>query len=118
MDQFIHSVRNPIYHRTSLNLLTGTVMLKERRREERYVINRVAKFRPNAKARPRECLVTDISKLGARLFVEGIDMPEQFELFIEGLEGTRRQCTVMWRLGGEIGVSFVGNDNTNPASAG
>jgi hypothetical protein len=115
MVQFIHSVRNPIYHHTSLNLLTGTVMLKERRREERYVINRVAKFRLNPKARPRECLVTDISKLGARLFVDGIDMPEQFELFIEGLEGTRRECTVMWRLGGEIGVAFVGNSDIDAA---
>jgi hypothetical protein len=115
MVQFIHSVRNPIYHHTSLNLLTGTVMLKERRREERYVINRVAKFRLNPKARPRECLVTDISKLGARLFVDGIEMPEQFELFIEGLEGTRRECTVMWRLGGEIGVAFVGNSDIDAA---
>ncbi len=84
-------------------------MSKERRREQRYVINRVAKFRTEPKALLRDCLVTDISKLGARLFVDGVEVPEQFELFVTGLEGTRRQCNVMWRLGGEIGVAFVGD---------
>jgi hypothetical protein len=82
-------------------------MLQERRREQRYVINRVAKFRTEPKGLLRDCLVTDVSNLGARLFIERGDVPEQFELFVTGLEGTRRQCSVMWRLGGEVGVAFV-----------
>ena len=82
-------------------------MLNERRREQRHAINRYAKFRTEPKAMLRDCLVTDISTSGARLFVERAEVPEQFELIILGQEKTHRHCRVMWRLGGEVGVAFA-----------
>jgi hypothetical protein len=83
-------------------------MLDDRRRHPRTVINRVAKFQTEYGALPRDCLVTDISKLGARLFAEGVQVPDRFHLSISGDQEVRHECRVVWRLGGEIGVTFVG----------
>ena len=56
---------------------------------------------------PRPCMVTDISDGGARLYSE-IDMPPVFTLSVsrDG-ENMRRECRVVWRLGGELGVEFI-----------
>ena len=53
-------------------------------------------------------MVTDISDTGARLYSE-IDMPPTFTLVVSG-EGfrLRQECRVVWRLGGELGVEFIG----------
>jgi hypothetical protein len=83
-------------------------MLGDRRRHKRFAINRIAKFQENSHSLPRDVLITDISQQGARLFIEGIEVPDEFQLTITGERGTRRDCRVIWRLGGEIGVSFVG----------
>jgi hypothetical protein len=52
-------------------------------------------------------MITDISDNGARLYCDS-DMPDTFLLSLSG-EGidTRRECRVVWRLGGELGVEFV-----------
>ena len=81
-------------------------MLKERRRHERRSINRVAKIQ-SAGSLPRDCLVTDISDGGARLYAEGIVIPDQFVLLLTGSRTERRECRVVWRLGNEIGVEFA-----------
>jgi hypothetical protein len=85
-------------------------MPAERRHHRRYIINRIAKFQTDSGALPRDCMITDISKQGARLFADGSEVPDQFVLLIsgEGENGSRRECRVVWRLGGEIGVTFVG----------
>ena len=88
-------------------------MLSERRQHKRYVINRIAKFQTDSGALPRDCMITDISQQGARLFADGVEVPDQFHLMISGgkdsiAKGSRRECRVVWRLGGEIGVTFVG----------
>ena len=87
-------------------------MIEERRRDRRFVINRIAKYQADSGALPRDCMITDISKQGARLFADGSEVPDQFLLMIsgegEGEKGSRRECRVVWRLGGEIGVTFVG----------
>ena len=82
-------------------------MLKDRRDSPRRVINRIAKFHSGAGSLPRDCMVTDISEQGARLYSE-IEIPERFTLSLSG-EGhsVRRECRVVWRLGGELGVEFV-----------
>ena len=54
-------------------------------------------------------MITDISKDGARLFADGVEVPDQFHLLISGEKGERKECRVVWRLGGEIGVTFVGS---------
>jgi hypothetical protein len=82
-------------------------MSQERRQHRRYTINRIAKFQADAGTLPRDCMITDISKQGARLFADGVEVPDQFHLLISGEQGSRRQCQVVWRLGGEIGVTFV-----------
>ena len=83
-------------------------MVDDRRRHRRYTINRIAKFQTDSGALPRDCMITDISKQGARLFADAINVPDRFDLLISGEVGTRRECQVVWRLGGEIGVTFVG----------
>jgi PilZ domain-containing protein len=82
-------------------------MLGERRKHQRHRINRIGKLQADSHSLPRDCLITDISKTGARLFAEGVEVPDQFQLLISGDQGVRRECRVVWRLGGEIGVAFV-----------
>jgi PilZ domain-containing protein len=82
-------------------------VLSDRRQIQRRVINRVAKFQNGLGSLPRDCLVTDLSDRGARLYSE-IDMPETFTLSMTGEgEQLRRECRVVWRLGGELGVEFI-----------
>jgi hypothetical protein len=83
-------------------------MLGDRRQHRRHAINRIAKFQENSHSLPRDVLITDISRQGARLFADGIEIPDQFHLTITGEVGGRRECKVVWRLGGEIGVTFMG----------
>jgi hypothetical protein len=92
-------------------------MSAERRRHQRVTINRIAKFQADAGSLPRDCMITDISRQGARLFADGIEVPDQFHLLISGDNGTRRECRVVWRLGGEIGVTFVSSDRRGMRSA-
>jgi hypothetical protein len=82
-------------------------MFIERRRLRRHVIDRTAQYYSGLGALPRTCIVTDISEGGARLYNE-TDMPDTFSLSvqIEGKE-TRRECRVVWRLGGEFGIRFT-----------
>jgi hypothetical protein len=92
-------------------------MLDERRRDRRYTINRIAKYQTDAGSLPRDCMITDISKQGARLFADGVEVPDQFHLLISGENGSRRECEVVWRLGGEIGVRFIGAEQREPRAA-
>jgi hypothetical protein len=88
-------------------------MLNERRQHQRYTINRIAKYQADTGSLPRDCMITDMSKQGARLFADGVEVPDQFDLLISGDKGVRRGCQVVWRLGGEIGVKFVGPERRN-----
>jgi hypothetical protein len=79
----------------------------ERRKIARRVINRVAKFATDDGSLPRQCMITDISEGGARLYSE-TDMPQKFTLQISSDAGdARRDCRVAWRLGREIGIEFI-----------
>ncbi len=77
---------------------------KERRRQPRLVVNRTTTWRPDHGS-PRQCLITNISADGARLFTEDAVVPQQFDLVIA--DNVARRCQVMWRLGGEVGVKFL-----------
>ena len=77
---------------------------KERRTQPRLVVNRTTTWRTE-RVGPRQCLITNISADGARLFTEDAVVPEEFDLVIA--ESLERRCKVMWRLGGEIGVRFL-----------
>jgi hypothetical protein len=82
-------------------------MFGERRKHQRFSINRIAKFYAESGSLPRDCTITDISESGARLFTSGDEMPDQFMLLITGDKAVREECRVVWRLGGEVGVEFV-----------
>jgi hypothetical protein len=82
-------------------------MFGERRKQQRFSINRIAKFYGENGSLPRECTICDISEGGARLFTSGADIPDQFILVITGDKTVREECRVAWRLGGEVGVQFI-----------
>ncbi len=83
-------------------------MLKDRRQFSRRPINRVAKFHSGIGGLPRDCMVTDISDRGARLYSD-LEIPERFTLSLSrGGVDVREECRVVWRLGGEFGVEFTG----------
>jgi len=86
------------------------VKARERRRSERRVINRMAKILSASGSLPRDCLVTDVSDGGVRLYVEGFEVPDDFVLLLsgDGLDGKERCYRVVWRLGYELGARFVG----------
>ncbi len=84
-------------------------MFGERRKHQRFSLNRVARIQSEvgASAVSRECTISDISDRGARLFVNDEEIPERFFLHIGGETPMRQECRVAWRLGGEVGVEFV-----------
>ena len=92
-------------------------MRTERRQHPRYTINRIAKLQADSGSLPRDCMITDMSKQGARLFAAGVDVPDQFDLLISGDKGIRRGCQVVWRLGGEIGVASSNRSGASNRSA-
>jgi len=85
-------------------------MFGEKRQSKRYSINRVAKFVTESGTLPRDCIITNISEGGARLFSEAANIHEQFRVLIDGDTPIREECRVIWRLGGEIGVEFVSRE--------
>ncbi len=82
-------------------------MFGERRKHQRFPINRIARIQAEHGSLSRECTITDISEGGARLFVADADLPDQFSLVISADKPIREECRIVWRLGGELGVTFV-----------
>lgn len=82
-------------------------MTRERRKTERYAVRGAAKIHLSGSPFLRDCLVTDVSDGGVRLYIEGIEVPDEFGLYFGDATGERRPCRVVWRLGFEIGVAFV-----------
>jgi PilZ domain-containing protein len=91
-------------------------MLSERRKDRRTTINRAAQLQADAGSLPRDCMIIDVSRRGARLLINGVDVPDRFHLLIE--QNEHRECRVVWRLGGEIGVAFVGAPLREPGLPG
>jgi hypothetical protein len=91
--------------------------MNDRRRDRRYDIHRMATLQTGPDALPRDCMITDVSRRGARLFAHDVEVPNRFHLLIAGDSGGRRECLVVWRLGGEIGVEFVMNERRPRCSA-
>jgi hypothetical protein len=84
--------------------MRSEALQNERRKQPRLVVNRTTTWRAD-RGSPRQCLITNISADGARLFTEDAAVPEQFDLTIA--DNVARRCQVVWRLGGEIGVRFL-----------
>jgi hypothetical protein len=84
-------------------------MFGERRKHQRFQFNRVGKFYAENGALPRDCVITDISERGARIIVRDAAVPDQFDLQIFGDRALREHCEVVWRLGDEVGLRFIGD---------
>jgi len=78
--------------------------MSERRRTYRTEVHWCAKIAANQS--PQDCVVRDISYLGARLaFIGTAGVPDAFELALDALH-MRRSCRVVWRSHTQIGVQF------------
>jgi hypothetical protein len=79
-----------------------------RRRSSRRHHYCAAKIQLRGDTLPRDCLVINISKGGVRLNVEGLNLPDEFVLFLSN-DGIVQEstCKVTWRLGDEVGAKFV-----------
>jgi hypothetical protein len=76
---------------------------RESRRNKSFLRGRIY-F--NNRRSATDCLVRDISEIGARLiFSDAISVPDAVELYIPQKEQTLR-ARVEWRQGDEVGISF------------
>jgi hypothetical protein len=82
-------------------------MFGERRSHPRVRINRVARIHAGQTGTSCECTISDISESGARLVVDGVELPDRFFLQVSGDKPMHEECKVVWRLGSEMGVQFV-----------
>jgi hypothetical protein len=84
------------------------LLSKLRRRSSRRRHCRAAKIQIEGDASTRDCLLIDISKGGVRLNVEGLDVSDEFVLFLSN-DGIVQEstCKVTWRFGDEVGAKFV-----------
>ncbi len=87
--------------------------MQERRRVRRMQVFKCAKIAVNHSL--RDCVVRDISSLGARLaFVSTAYIPDRFELTFDSAR-TLRPCRVAWRTDTQIGVEFE-SESFRPAA--
>ena len=82
----------------------------EHRREHRKRVLKGASILLGVKQSEISCLVRNMSPDGAeiRVSIEAI-LPESFLLYIS-TEGIAYRCTVQWRAGERVGVSFQGTE--------
>jgi hypothetical protein len=80
-------------------------MLVNRRKSERRQCRRVAKIQFGTGSLPRDCVITDVSKGGAKVIAEYPEIPAEFTITFS--TGDQRQCRLAWRIGCEFGAEFV-----------
>jgi hypothetical protein len=83
----------------------------EKRRESiRRHVYQMAKMQMGPDNRRRECMVVDIFDTGAKLYVVGFDVPDEFVLFLSG-DSIGQRCKVISRRGpGDVGVKFISQE--------
>jgi hypothetical protein len=84
-------------------------MVKDKRKLPRRAVSLRVKIEIGDGALVRDCLVTDISNVGVRLYVEGVEVPDTFVLLLGEPDASirPRACQVIWRLGYELGAKFT-----------
>lgn len=78
----------------------------ERRRTRREAVSRLVTIEPSPNVPGHEGLVTNLSKGGARLFVQDLALPDTFAIVFTDTH-ERRECRTIWRIGPEMGVEFL-----------
>jgi len=86
--------------------------LSEKRSSERIAMREAAKIMLPQNGPELDCMATDVSDGGARLYVRVPDLPEIFLLHFVA-SGKRRHCRVVWRQGAETGVAFTDRTQVN-----
>ena len=81
-------------------------MITDRRKSPRHAVSRIVRIEPGSNLPDYEGLVTNISAGGVRLFVQGLEVPDTFNLVFEDTH-ERRPCRVVWRIGPELGAAFL-----------
>ncbi len=81
---------------------------EDRRKVPRYPLERMAKIQFGYDAVPTYCLITDISDGGVRLFLNGLEIPDEFVLLLSG-DGPAKdgRYKVVWRTGNEVGAKYA-----------
>ena len=80
-------------------------MLMNRRKSERRECRRGAKIQFGTGLLPRDCVITDVSRGGAKVVAEYPDIPAEFTITFS--TGDRRRCRLAWRIGCEFGAQFI-----------
>ena len=81
----------------------------ERRRAPRTPFGQMAAVVTNQGSERHHCLVTDISDSGVRIQVNNFDVPNVFALLFRPDGPTQSgNYKVVWRVGRDIGATFVG----------
>ena len=84
------------------------------RSRPRGLVQTSGKILISGRAAPIDCTVVDLSAGGACLALSQVqDLPQRFE-FLHG--GTKKICTLVWRRGYRLGVSFVANPEKSLSS--
>jgi PilZ domain len=80
---------------------------QERRGAPRYPLERMAKVQLGYDAPPCYCLITDTSDGGVRLYLNGLEVPDEFVLLLSG-DGPAKdgRYKVVWRHGNEVGAKY------------
>ncbi len=90
---------------------------KERRGAPRYPLERLAKIQAG-QAKPRYCLITDLSDGGVRINAFGLYVPDEFVLLLSG-DGPAQdgEYRVIWRLGQDVGAKLVSRESCSTSRA-
>lgn len=82
-------------------------MIRERRKSKRRALNYGASVVSFDGTLRRDCVIDDISAIGAKLRIEAPeDLPEEFVLLLSARGEAKRRCKIAWRGAQEIGVRF------------
>jgi PilZ domain len=88
-------------------------MLVDRRRSARHACKRLAKIQFDYGSLPRDCMITDVSESGVKVFIENYDVPLEFTIIFS--TGHSCRCHLGWRNGYEFGAEFI--DRSSLATA-
>ena len=84
----------------------------ESRRKPRRQLRYGASILTEPGQTPRECTISDVSEIGARLVIEGSseELPPRFVLLLTKDGSPRRTCRIVWREGSKVGVAFTNDE--------
>lgn len=93
-------------------------MAAKRRFARRTYLDRQAWVSLNSERSPIECMVADISQIGAKIVVAlKMEIPQEFDLLLTQDGAVRRRCVVVWQSSDEIGLTFIGRRTPRSAMA-